>query len=124
MLQWLVGPLVDLGKQWLANKGEKQKAKHEAELKAITNDGNWEEIQARNSGTSWKDEFWTVVLSIPLICIGYAIAMDDMDVVTRVHEAFATLNTLPEWYRYLLFVAVCASFGIKSVNSLMQMNKK
>ena len=124
MLQWLVGPLVEIGKQWLSNKGEKQKAKHEAELKAISNDGNWEEIQARNSATSWKDEWWTIVLSIPLIAVGVAVAIDDLTIVDRVHAAFETLNTLPEWYQYLLFIAIAASFGIKGVNSLMEMRKK
>jgi len=124
MLQWLVGPIVELGKQWLSNKGEKHKAMHQAELKAIENDGNWEEIQARNSGNSFKDEYWTIILSIPLLCVGYAIAMDDMTIIDRVNAAFATLDTLPEWYQYLLFVAICASFGIKGVNSLMEMRKK
>lgn len=124
MLQWLVAPVADLVKGWLGNKAEVQKAKHEAALQAIQNDGNWEEIQARNSATSLKDEWWTLVLSIPLVCVGYAIAMDDMTIVDRVHAAFATLDTLPDWYQYLLFIAICASFGIKSVNSLMEIKKK
>ena len=28
---------------------------------------------------------------------------------------FEVLNTLPDWYQYLLFIAVSSSFGIKGV---------
>lgn len=124
MLQFLMGPLAEIAKGWLGNKAEVQKAKHEATLQAIQNDGNWEEIQARNSATSWKDEWWTIVLSIPLLAVGAAVVLDDMTIVERVHLAFETLNTLPEWYQYLLFIAISASFGIKGVNNLMEMRKK
>lgn len=124
MWQALIGPIAGVVKEWLNNKAEVNRAKHEATVQAIKNDGNWEDIQARNSGTSWKDEWWTVVLSIPLLAVGVAVAIDDMTIVDRVHAAFATLGTLPDWYQYLLFVAICASFGIKGVNSLMEMRKE
>jgi hypothetical protein len=55
--------------------------------------------------------------------VGYAIVVGDMTVVDRVKEAFAALNDLPEWYQYLLFVAISASFGIKGASKLMGMRK-
>jgi hypothetical protein len=56
--------------------------------------------------------------------IGYAIAMNDVAVIERVDLAFAALDTLPEWYQYLLFLAVSASFGIRGADKLMQLRKK
>ena len=75
------------------------------------------------SSNSWKDEFWTIVLSVPIFMIGYAIAANDVAVIERVTLAFAALNDLPEWYQYLLFIAISSSFGIRGAKSLMNMRK-
>jgi hypothetical protein len=75
------------------------------------------------SSNSWKDEFWTIVLSVPIFMIGYAIAADDIAVIDRVTLAFAALNDLPDWYQYLLFIAISSSFGIRGAKSLMNMRK-
>jgi len=60
---------------------------------------------------------------VPIFMIGYAIAADDMDVVNRVKESFVALSALPEWYQYLLFIAISSSFGIKGVNKIMSLRK-
>ncbi len=78
---------------------------------------------AAASGASWKDEFWTVVLAVPVFMVGYAIAMNDTSVIERVELGFEALNSLPEWYQYLLFLAVSASFGIRGVDKLMSLRK-
>ena len=75
------------------------------------------------SATSWKDEFWTIILAIPIFMVGYAIIASDMTVVERVQKAISTLNELPEWYQYLLFIAISSSFGIKGASKLMGMRK-
>jgi hypothetical protein len=41
-----------------------------------------------------------------------------------VKEGFAILSTLPEWYQYLLYIAISASFGIKGVGQAAKMFKK
>jgi len=75
------------------------------------------------SASSWKDEFWTIILAIPIFMVGYAIVAGDMTVVERVQQAFVTLNDLPEWYQYLLFIAISSSFGIKGASKLLGMRK-
>ena len=119
----LLGPVADLGKTFLNNKAEKSKAKHEQQLEVIKNGAEWESKMADASASSWKDEFWTLVLAAPIFMIGYAIAMNDVAVIERVDMAFAALNTLPEWYQYLLFLAVSASFGIRGADKLMKLRK-
>lgn len=64
------------------------------------------------------------MLAAPIFMIGYAIAMNDIAVIQRVDMAFAALDTLPEWYQYLLFLAVSASFGIRGADKLMTLRKK
>ena len=107
----------------MSNKAAEKQAKHEAKMNVIQNDADWETKMADASGNSWKDEFWTIVLSVPIFMVGYAIVVDDMTVIHRVEQAFDALNGLPEWYQYLLFVAISASFGIKGASKLMGMRK-
>ena len=119
----LIGPIADLGKTYLSNKAEEKQAKHQAKMNVIQNDADWESKMVDASANSWKDEFWTCILAIPIFMVGYAIVVNDMSVVDRVQKAFATLNELPEWYQYLLFIAISSSFGIKGASKLMGMRK-
>ena len=119
----LIGPIANLAKGYMANKAEEKQAVHERKMEHIKNDSDWEAKMAEASGSSWKDEFWTIILAIPIFMVGYAIAMNDMTVVDRVKESFAALSELPEWYQYLLFIAISSSFGIKGVGKLMSLRK-
>lgn len=119
----LIRPVADIAKGYLSNKAEQAKAKHEATMNVIQNDADWESRMADASSNSLKDEFFSVILSLPLLFIGYAVAVDDPTIIVRVQAGFAALNELPDWYQYLLFIAVSASFGIKGADKIMQMRK-
>jgi len=123
MLSSLIGPIAGLAKGYLSNKAEEKQAKHQAKMSVIQNDANWESKMADASKDSWKDEFWTIVLAAPVFMIGYSIAVDDPAIIVRVGESFAVLGTLPEWYQYLLFIAISSSFGIRGVGKIMDMKK-
>jgi len=123
ILSVILGPVVDIGKTFLSNKAAEKQAKHEAKMNVIQNDSDWEAKMADASSNSWKDEFWTIILAIPIFMVGWAIIANDMTIVDRVREAFSTLNDLPEWYQYLLFIAISSSFGIKGASKLMGMRK-
>ena len=41
-----------------------------------------------------------------------------------VKEGFEVLATLPDWYQYLLYIAISASFGIKGVGQAAKMLRK
>ena len=41
-----------------------------------------------------------------------------------IHIGAHNLEELPDWYSYLLFLAVSASFGVKGVDKLMNLRKK
>ena len=123
ILTSLIGPIADLATGFLKNKAEEKQAKHQAKMSVIQNDADWESKMADASGQSWKDEFWTIVLAIPVFMIGYAIALDDTDVIERTKLGFEALSGLPEWYQYLLFIAISSSFGIRGVGKLMELRK-
>jgi hypothetical protein len=119
----LLGPIADIGKTFLNNRAEEKQAKHQAKMSVIQNDADWESKMAAASNNSVKDEFWTIILAIPIFMVGYAIIAGDMSIVDRTKQAFQTLDELPEWYQYLLFIAISSSFGIKGASKLMDMRK-
>ena len=124
MLNLLIGPAMDLAKDFVKGKAEEKKAIQERKIQAIQNDADWENKMADATKNSWKDEFFSVILSLPLIAVAYSVAMDNPAVIERLNAAFDTLNTLPEWYQYLLFIAVSASFGLKSADKIMGLKNK
>ena len=59
------------------------------------------------------------------ILFDYSVVVaDDADIVDRVSDSFDVLSTLPDWYQYLLFLAVSASFGIRGADKLMKLRAK
>ena len=120
MIQALIGPVSGLVSSWMDSKTEEQrgktaiaKAKAEAEAKvmvsAATSTADWEKLMAKGSQSSWKDEWLTILFSIPLV-LSFAGEWGR----TIVAEGFAALEVMPDWYQYTLGVIVAASFGVRS----------
>ena len=120
MIQALIGPLTELAGGWLKGKADKQAAEAklkltEAEAKAKimlskeTSVADWERIMAQGSQTSWKDEWLTILFSIPLVLVFLGDTGRDI-----VANGFSALETMPDWYQYTLGVIVAASFGVRS----------
>jgi hypothetical protein len=119
MLTALIGPIANLAGSWMDGKVEETKAaatvkvakaKAEATImeKKATGEIDWDIEMARSSSTSWKDEWLTILFSIPLI-LAFIPGMEEV-----VTNGFAQLNSMPEWYQYSLGVIVAASFGVRS----------
>lgn len=70
-------------------------------------DIQWASTMAEASKDSWKDEWFTLVLSIP------AIMAFVPGLAPYVELGFHALSTTPEWYQYSLLVAIGASFGVR-----------
>jgi hypothetical protein len=105
----VISSVFGLGQSWLKNKAEKQQATHEKDLSVIKSTTDWEGQQAANASNSWKDEWFTIVLSVPLI--GAFIP----DMVPFISEGFIVLSTMPDYYKGFLGAAMAASFGIKGL---------
>ena len=117
MISTIFGPIVTLAGTFLQGYVEKSKARVEAEVaqkkaeaivyeKKATGEIAWDLEMAKSSGDSWKDEWLTILFSIPLIL---AFVPGCEDIVT---SGFQQLELMPEWYRYSLGVIVAASFGV------------
>ena len=107
--QALISPITNLVGGYLNNKHEQAQAKHHAKLQVIQNDADWESKMADASANSWKDEWLTILFSVPLIlafCGEWG-----RQIVT---DGFTALNAMPEYYRYTLGIIVSASFGTRA----------
>jgi len=109
MIQQLLGPIVSLVGGHLERKAEEKKAIHERKMVAIQQDANWENIHANNASSSWKDEWFTILFSIPCILAFFP------SMVPVVMQGFAALDGMPDWYKGFLGAAVAASFGIRGL---------
>jgi len=123
-MKLLAGPLIELVGGHFQRKAEEKKATHERKLEVIKNDASWESKMADATQNSYKDEFWTVILALPLISISYGVMTDNPEVIERVRHGFRVLGELDDWYTYLLFLAIPASFGIRGADKLMALRKK
>jgi len=120
MLTALIGPVAELAGTWLKGSVETSKAKTEAKVaqakaeatimeKKATGEIDWDLKMADATASSWKDEWLTLLFSIPLILVfcgdwGRGIVAD----------GFAALETMPTWYQYTLGTIVAAFFGVRS----------
>ena len=106
----LLGAL-GIGGDYLQAKAKLKQTKVESatkiEEKKVDHEAHWETTHAKGSMTSWKDEFWTIIWSIPVIMCFIPGG------VVYAKAGFAALAEMPEWYTYTLVTIVLASFGIR-----------
>ncbi len=124
MWQTLIGPVTELIGGHFKRKAAEKQATHERKLEVIKTDASWENKMADATQNSLKDEFWTLILALPLISISYGVMTDNPEVIERVRHGFQVFEELDDWYTYLLFLVVSASFGLRSADKLMNLRKK
>ena len=108
----IVGGLVQGKMEQKAAETKAKVAKAEAQaqimLSQATSEADWEKIMAEGSQDSWKDEWLTILFSVPLVLAFCGEWGRDI-----VADGFSALNAMPDYYRYTLGAIVSASFGIR-----------
>tara|TARA_Y100000004_G_C8834322_1_gene377591 strand:+ start:103 stop:477 length:375 start_codon:yes stop_codon:yes gene_type:complete len=111
----LIGGIVKLGTTWLSNRSEKQQARHERDLRVIAGDQSADTAASSGMEASYKDEFLTLIFSIPLIVIFWESVWGDPESVQQVKAAFQAMGELPDWYQYAFLGCVIATFGLRGM---------
>lgn len=120
----IIGPIIGLITAGLDSYTETKKIKLKSKalieqgkqnriLRAQDDDAEWDKIQALNSRNSWKDEYLTIVFTIPAILAFFP------DMVGYVMDGFKALEQMPMWYQAVLGTIVAASFGMKKLAQFM-----
>ena len=78
--------LTNIGYKWLDNRNKKSEAKLTKDLAIISGERKADAASADDMSKSLKDEFLTIVLTIPLAVIFYAAVWGDPAMITQVNE--------------------------------------
>lgn len=117
----IIGPIIDL----ISNLGgayfERKKLEAAGKVKIarakVEGEIDWDIAQAKASASSWKDEWLTILFSIPLIM---CFIPGCEHIVTR---GFEMLETTPDFYRISLMVIVASSFGFRGATKFLGKKK-
>ena len=69
-----------------------------------------------NQKSDWKDEFILILLSVPIVMLGFAVWSDNPAHMEKMKLFFQYFSDLPFWYQ-TIFVGVIASvYGLKATD--------
>nr|BAR18222.1 hypothetical protein [uncultured Mediterranean phage uvMED]BAR18396.1 hypothetical protein [uncultured Mediterranean phage uvMED] len=71
-------------------------------------------IESNDKG--WKDEFVLVLISVPILILGYSVFTDDPEIRNRLDIFFEYFKQLPYWYQAIFIGVVSAIYGLKGAD--------
>lgn len=102
-----------IGNTWIEGRNQRMKVKAEAEANVMTtaskSTSDWIAYMSQASQDSWKDEFWTIIFSIPLILCFIPGGAE------YVQQGFVSISETPVWYQNTVLALVGASVGIRHI---------
>ena len=101
----LIGMAVKTGAKIYSDKQKTKQALSEAKL-----------LHAEKMKRDWKDEFVLIVLSTPIIMLGYSVFAEDPEIEQKLNLFFEKLNEMPYWLVGLWVSIVAAIYGIKATD--------
>ena len=129
MLNLLIKPLLGVAGQAVTGFVETKKAKAQLKLTEvqaatklkqdqIAGKVSWEASAVDQMKGSWKDEFVLLALMIPAICSFLPFMQP------HIERGFQILETLPEYYTHLLYLACSVSLGVRAAPGIKGMISK
>lgn len=116
----LLGMAVKTGAHIYSNRQKTKQAMSDAALRTAEAQArgemeyNGKLLEARQS--DWKDEFILLLLSVPIVMLGFAVWSDDPSHMEKMKLFFEYFSQLPFWYQ-TIFVGVIASvYGLKATD--------
>jgi len=71
-------------------------------------------LEARQS--DWKDEFVLVLVSLPILLLGWSVFSDDPEIRNKLDLFFEYFKNLPYWYQAIFIGVVSAIYGLKGAD--------
>src|SRR6056300_1365891 len=111
MIGQIISSIGGLAASIIDSKTQLKLTEAEIKKKQLTGEIDWDIEAIRATQNSWKDEWITLLFSIPLIL---AFCGDWGNEI--VQAGFTSLEAMPTWYQYSLGGIVSASIGMRSVS--------
>lgn len=124
-LSWIADIVKEPINEWqkrktlvVENEAKELEREHEVRLKKIDVaqelakqgqkiEADWDTSAQNNMKHSWKDEWFTLLFSIPLVAAFIPILQP------YILKGFETLEQTPRWYMWLVVGIVTATFGLR-----------
>jgi len=71
-------------------------------------------IESNDQG--YKDEFVLILISVPILILGYSVFTDDPEIGNRLDIFFEYFKQLPYWYQAIFIGVVSAIYGLKGAD--------
>lgn len=128
-MMWnIVGSVLSSGFKVLKTRSETKQIQAMAEQKhyekMLQGEIQYEVAKQNAMDNSWRDEWFTVILSLPLLIVFGSVFLNKPEWILKLKEGFETLNQLPDWYIYALLAAIASSFGMKVTDLAIKKFKK
>ena len=111
MIGQIISSIGGLAASIIDSKTQLKLTEAEIKKKQLTGELDWDIAAIQATQNSWKDEWITLLFSIPLIL---AFCGDWGNEI--VQAGFTSLQSMPTWYQYSLGGIVSASIGMRSVS--------
>ncbi len=111
MIGALINSLTGLATSVIDGKTQVKLTEAEVRKKQLTGEIDWDLAAIKGTDNSWKDEWITLLFSIPLILAFCGDWGNDI-----VAKGFMALEVMPQWYQIALGGIVSASIGMRSVS--------
>lgn len=130
--EWWKGKQVE-SKQKLAIEQAKVETLNQIKLKQVTASIENDTVSLKQMENSWKDEWFLILFSLPLIAMFLSPFLDLLLIGTyqdgmlgkAAMEALHNLDSAPDWYAYIVTIMVCVSWGYrKGIDQLFSLFKK
>lgn len=111
MIGQIISSIGGLAASIIDSKTQLKLTEAEIKKKQLTGEIDWDIEAIRSAQSSWKDEWITLLFSIPLIL---AFCGDWGNQI--VQAGFTALEVMPTWYQVSLGGIVSASIGLRSIS--------
>ncbi len=111
MIGQIISSIGGLAASIIDSKTQLKLTEAEIKKKQLTGEIDWDIAAIQATQNSWKDEWITLLFSIPLIL---AFCGDWGNAI--VQAGFTSLEAMPTWYQYSLGGIVSASIGMRSIS--------
>ena len=71
-------------------------------------------IESNDNG--WKDEFVLILVSLPILLLGWSVFSDDPEIRAKLDLFFEYFKNLPYWYQAIFIGVVSAIYGLKGAD--------
>ncbi len=112
MIGAIINSLSGLATSVIDAKTQVKLTEAEIKKKQLTGEIDWDLAAIKATENSWKDEWITLLFSVPLVLAFMPFNWAE-DLVAN---GFAALEAMPQWYQISLGGIVSASIGLRSIS--------